>query len=171
MSIRFIFAILLASLVLSFTNACKCKGDLTFEEKFDEAENVDALYIYGRIHVRDGKFDRFVDSNIPAVDDISNTHEDTIHYLAYRWKSFKGCSGPTRQTTVLNTASYSAACGVSLEKGWYVLGSTTDDSQTPRQQHIYSCGLIQPWKSLTYEEYKYAMDNSEIRSLYIDECT
>ena len=156
------FAILLALSLLSTTSACSCAPDqVTFASKFEIAENVDIVYVYGQINVSNGRFAGFIDdgdnNNNDAVDFDINAD---IYYLGYRYRSYKGCSGPGGVYTVLSTGGNSGLCGVRLDSGWHVFSSNAD-YLNPEHQRLGSCGIIQRWENFSYEEYSFAESNAK----------
>lgn len=139
--------------------ACSCLPQ-TFEEKYDDAQIVDTVYVFGEVRMHRGRFLGWVSEfyHNPIHDHSFN--EDR-YYMAYQWKSHKGCRGRRGQYIFYRTAGSSAACGAYLSPGWYVLGSYTDSESKSTLKSINLCGLIQPWKELTYDEYSYVNANTE----------
>ena len=127
--------------------ACSCLPQ-TFEEKLQDVANIDAMYVFGQIKLVNGAFGGFVDPNTPVED--NDFPSDIYYYLAYNYKSWKGCGSPGSYEILVSSGS-AGLCGRRLTSEWWIIGSRADFDQP--QLRIDSCALGFPWSSFTYSQY------------------
>ncbi|KAL7560275.1 hypothetical protein ACA910_016576 [Epithemia clementina (nom. ined.)] len=143
----------------SSVDACSCiLRYKTFEETFDEADHLDAIYIFGQVKVnpRTGRFAGYVDPDDP-VDDINAD----IYFLAYNWKSYKGCSREGSYE-IYESGGNSGVCGVSPTPGWYVAESyKSSGNQIAGLKRLQLCNYLSEWQDFTYDQYVYAQANKD----------
>ncbi|KAL7570708.1 hypothetical protein ACA910_017832 [Epithemia clementina (nom. ined.)] len=151
-------------LLLSLTtptsvHACSCPFIYEpFEVQFDTAQYMDAVYITGQVKVVKGRFAGYVD---PKRDYNDIDINEDIYYLAYIWKSYKGCSRE-RSYEIIATAGNSALCGVTLTPGWYVLESDINEYNNKWGfKHLNLCAFSTAWEDFTYEQYWCAEENRD----------
>ena len=108
-------------------------------------------FVFGQINLGpNNEFAGFVNLNVPVEDSNAD-----IYYLTYNFKSWKTfCSPSSTEGTYdyFRTGGNSAACGVTLATGWYILGSS-DSSVMPGFKSVESCGVVIPWSAFNNAEF------------------
>ena len=173
------FVVGLAMLLLLTTTMFK-----SFQQSFDNATYVDAIYIYGRAIIDDnGTFVRLVGNSSddnehngtiknmtalrppPIAEGLSSTFIEPkdVYYLAYNAISYKGCAKEDVYE-ILVTINQGNLCGLNPSRGWYLMETTKTTTTTTKFgfRRMALCRLNIPWMMLNYQNYTYAQDNKEV---------
>ena len=145
------------SLITRTATACDCVA-LTFNDQFDAAPFVDAVYIYGRANVdNSGNFDSLMDEDDIALDKNQDPFQDS-YFLIWIWMPLKGCMGAGTYE-ILVSEPVGASCGISPEPGWYMLATWNDSNAGYRRMSL--CGMWRPWDTINDATWLYADSNKD----------
>ena len=142
------------------SSACSC-FPATFQELYDAADYVDAVYLFGEATVDDnGEFSGLVDTeatNVPTPAPAFAGRD--IPFLVYISISFKGCSTEGQHELFVSVDQVNLCGVVDPRPGWYIMETQLDTTIGKRRMTL--CDLRRRWGSFTWDEYHYAIDNQE----------